>query len=217
MHKSCCCCFIPAPPIESSDLVTMMYSLSTYKLFLSQYYLLLTFNKILKLIFHCRNKTQTKAFHSTMSRHFLVLSLVWWVKTMLCRSSARQVHIWNVTVIVVLRDYLFRSLLIRRWRRIPCVPLKWLARTLKSCRRERPYSPISVSTEETFHFPLPVLGSAAEMSQHRSEGQDILYLMCWNLPEVLWRKKNNVLIISLQRKIEALLHFKLFLTIYLLL
>lgn len=136
MHKSCCCCFIPAPPIESSDLVTMMYSLSTYKLFLSQYYLLLTFNKILKLIFHCRNKKQTKAFHSTMSRHFLVLSLVWWVKTMLCRSSARQVHIWNVTVIVVLRDCFFRSLLIRRWRRIPCVPLKWLARTLKSCRRD---------------------------------------------------------------------------------
>lgn len=136
MHKSCCCCFIPAPPIESSDLVTMMYSLSTYKLFLSQYYLLLTFNKILKLIFHCRNKTQTKAFHSTMSRHFLVLSLVWWVKTMLCRSSARQVHIWNVTVIVILRDYFFRSLLIRRWRRIPCIPLKWLTRTLKSCRRD---------------------------------------------------------------------------------
>lgn len=48
-----CCCFIPDLPIESY-LVTMMYSLSTYKLFLSQYYLLLTFNKILKLIFHCR-------------------------------------------------------------------------------------------------------------------------------------------------------------------
>lgn len=43
---------------ESSDLVTMMYSLSTYKLFLSQYYLLLTFNKILKLTFHCRDKEQ---------------------------------------------------------------------------------------------------------------------------------------------------------------
>lgn len=215
MHKSCCCCFIPAPPIESSDLVTMMYSLSTYKLFLSQYYLLLTFNKILKLIFHCRNKEQTKAFHSTMSRHFLVLSLVWWVKTMLCRSSARQVHIWNVTVIVVLRDCFFRSLLIRRWRRIPYVPLKWLARTLKSCRKTL-LTDLSVP-EETFHFPLPVLGSAAEMSQQRSEGQDILYLMCWNLPEVLWRKKNNVLWISLERKTEALLHFKLFLTIYLLL
>lgn len=46
--------FIPALPDESSDLVTMMYSLSTYKLFLSQYYLLLTFNKILKPIFHCK-------------------------------------------------------------------------------------------------------------------------------------------------------------------
>lgn len=51
--KSCRCYVIPALPVESSDLVTMMYSLSTYKLFLS-HYLLLTFNKILKLIFHCR-------------------------------------------------------------------------------------------------------------------------------------------------------------------
>lgn len=134
-----------------------------------------------------------------MSRHFLVLSLVWWVKTMLCWSSARHVHIWNVTVIVVLGDYYFGSPLTRRWRRIRCIPLKWLTRTLKSCSRERPYSPISVSPEETFHFPLPVLGSAAEMSQHRSKGQDILYLMCWNLPEVLWRKNKLVYFESLLR------------------
>lgn len=53
--------FIPAPPVESSDLVTMMYSLSTYKLFLSQYYLLLTFNKILKLIFHCRSEAELQS------------------------------------------------------------------------------------------------------------------------------------------------------------
>lgn len=53
MHKS-----FPVPPALPVDdsLVTMMYSLSTYKLFLSQYYLLLTFNKILKLIFHCRRE-----------------------------------------------------------------------------------------------------------------------------------------------------------------
>lgn len=61
IYAQCESCFIPALPIESSDLlVTMMYSLSTYKLFLSQYYLLLTFNKILKLIFHCRLKKKTK-------------------------------------------------------------------------------------------------------------------------------------------------------------
>lgn len=42
--KSCRCHFISALP----DLVTMMYSRNTYKLFLSRHYLLLTFNKILK-------------------------------------------------------------------------------------------------------------------------------------------------------------------------
>lgn len=60
--KSCCWFLIPAPLVESSDLVTMMYSLSTYKLFLSQYYLLLPFNKILKLIFHCRSEAELLCF-----------------------------------------------------------------------------------------------------------------------------------------------------------